>query len=202
MSSHEKNVTTTIEKPIYARVAKRIKQIPPADRNILTSRNTKLPPSWNLPQFLLCESRESLLWLQAHFSPRLSLFFASYKVRQAGFEVGVFFGKPKWQVQWSEQWIFVFLSLEFFVNAWLAKNFGVEKNLPEARHQLYTPQSSRAKQANSALSGNIHSLRASHGLLKAELSRAKISVTLWSCAEINSVRTYKSTTEILCAIAW
>ena len=86
------------------------------------------------------------------------------------------------------------------MNAWLAKNFSVEKNLPEVGHQLYTPQSSRAKQTETALSGNIHSLRTSHGLLKAELSRAKISVTLWSCAEINSVRTYKSA-EILCAIA-
>ena len=34
MSSHEKNVITTIEKPIYTRVAKRINQIPPVDRNI------------------------------------------------------------------------------------------------------------------------------------------------------------------------
>ena len=34
MSSHEKNIATTIEKSIYARVAKRVKQIPPLNRNI------------------------------------------------------------------------------------------------------------------------------------------------------------------------
>ena len=146
MSSHEKNVTTTIEKPIYARVAKRIKQIPPADRNILTSRNTKLPPSWNLPQFLYVRAVRACCDCRLISVPGFLFSLPHIKLGRLGSKFFFFLGKPKWQVQWSEQWIFVFLSLEHFVNAWLAKNFGVEKNLPEARHQLYTPQSSRAKQ--------------------------------------------------------
>ena len=91
MSSHEKNIATTIEKSIYERVAKRVKQIPPLNRNIRSCRHLEISHnSWGM-WVSWCDCR--LISIPGFPSP-----LPPIETRQPGFQVGNFFGKPKWQV--------------------------------------------------------------------------------------------------------
>ena len=182
---------------------KRLKWIAPVDQNIdFTGLRAVLRATIREVAAILKSLEQQLMWLQAHLDSRLPIPFTTLNQERAWDRSWCFFfGKPQWQVQWSEE--VVFLSLHNFANVWLAKNFGVEKNLSEGRHQLLLLSPHASSGLKRAVRKFIHweqDTVKTRSLLGGTFQRRNI--IHWSCAEINSTRTFISTTEILCAIAW